>query len=188
MAIDILINYKIWCQTLWALASTKNFHLFIWRFLDQINLLVFWSLSSRFLVRKHKTYLHYLSVLGIEMTGSWNLSSWKMGSNLSYIINTMAADDLATHGARVSATIVLCYFSRNITFLVPEVRKAIMRSCWLFWRMSCELWNDGKNHYFLTLNMQEPSYLNLTWSISCFWWPGSLCHQAISSHDIDYVI
>ena len=51
-----------------------------------------------------------------------------MGSNVSYIINTMAADELATQGARVSASIVLSYFSQNITSFIPEVGKPIVRS------------------------------------------------------------
>ena len=38
---------------------------------------------------------------------SWNLSSWKRMINLLYIINIIAADDLATQGARASAAMVL---------------------------------------------------------------------------------
>ena len=40
-------------------------------------------------------------------TGSWNTSSWKTRTCLSCVIKTMAADDPATQGARLSAAMVL---------------------------------------------------------------------------------
>ena len=43
---------------------------------------------------------------------SWNLSSRKTRSSFSYIISAMAADDLATEGARASTAMVLTSFSQ----------------------------------------------------------------------------
>ena len=39
--------------------------------------------------------------------GSWNLSSYKTMTCLLYIMNIMAADDLAMQGAKASAAMVL---------------------------------------------------------------------------------
>ena len=39
---------------------------------------------------------------------------------LSYVVNTMAADDLATKGARASAAMVLTSFTGNILASAPE--------------------------------------------------------------------
>ena len=47
-----------------------------------------------------------------EHTGSWNSSSSKTRTCLFYIINIMAADVLATQGARASATMILSLLNR----------------------------------------------------------------------------
>ena len=47
-------------------------------------------------------------------SGSWNHSSWKTRTRLSYIVSTQAADDLSTDRARASADIILTQFLRNI--------------------------------------------------------------------------
>ena len=36
--------------------------------------------------------------------GSWNHALWKTNTHLSHMINTIAADDLATQGAAVVGT------------------------------------------------------------------------------------
>ena len=54
--------------------------------------------------------------------------SWKTGTHLSYIVSAMAADDLATQGARASVVMILTYFSQNIPILGP-VRMIFLR----FW-------------------------------------------------------
>ena len=48
--------------------------------------------------------------------GSWNYSPWMTGICLSYIVNTITADGLATQGAKASATMALTniYIHRNI--------------------------------------------------------------------------
>ena len=54
------------------------------------------------------------------------------------------------------------------------------------YHMLCSTGYTYRWKVLLTLNVRGMSYLGLTRSISC-WWPGSLCRQDISSHDIDYV-
>ena len=44
---------------------------------------------------------------------SWNSSSCKTGNYLVYIVNTMAADDLATQGTGVSTTMILIWLNRD---------------------------------------------------------------------------
>ena len=64
----------------------------------------------------------------------------------------------------------------------------------IWWHICCKpgqttKWTVGLpvNSDTLTLNVRGPSYLSLTRSISCYWCPGFLRRQDISSHDIDYV-
>ena len=67
-------------------------------------------LSSTLLMhfRQHENILAFLIIPEHwEGTDSWNQSTWKTRTHLSCIVNTMVADDLATAGARSSATIVL---------------------------------------------------------------------------------
>ena len=45
---------------------------------------------------------------------TWNHSSWKIGTYLSYIINSMAADDLKMKESRASASMTLTLFTQNI--------------------------------------------------------------------------
>ena len=52
--------------------------------------------------------------------GSWDRSPWKTGTHVSYIVNIVTADDLATQGATVSVAMVLTYFSWNIPVSTPE--------------------------------------------------------------------
>ena len=51
--------------------------------------------------------------------GSWNHISWKTRTFVSYITNTMVADDLVTHRARASRAIALTYLW-NILVSAPE--------------------------------------------------------------------
>ena len=60
---------------------------------------------------------------------NWNLSSWKKGAHLSCMVDTMAADGLATQGARTYTTIVFtlnhhwfrqCLFGTN-TLAKPKL-------------------------------------------------------------------
>ena len=51
--------------------------------------------------------------------GCWNPSTWKTMTSLSYMFNTMAADDLATQGARSSAAMILTHFSYDILSSAP---------------------------------------------------------------------
>ena len=56
-------------------------------------------------------------------TGFENPFSWKTGTRLYYIVNTTAADNLATQGARLSATIALTSFSRRKLHANMKLRK-----------------------------------------------------------------
>ena len=57
------------------------------------------------------TILYHSSTL--TWHGSWNLSSSDTRTYLIYIVNIMAADDLATQGARASATMILTMFNHD---------------------------------------------------------------------------
>ena len=63
---------------------------------------------AAFIYKKHKNVFIF-SIISEHFDGtcSWNLSWRKTGMHLSYVINIMAADDLATQGARASAAMVL---------------------------------------------------------------------------------
>ena len=56
----------------------------------------------------------------ISRAGGWDPSPWKTGPHVSYIVNIVTADDLATQGARASVAMVLTYFSWNIPVSTPE--------------------------------------------------------------------
>ena len=60
-----------------------------------------------------------------EDTGSWNSYSQKTRTHLSYIVNIMTADGLATQGARSPAAMVLIYVSWNIPVLATEGLKTV---------------------------------------------------------------
>ena len=53
-------------------------------------------------------------------TGSWYPSSCKTRTYLAYMVNIMAADGLATQGARASATMILTLLNRIIS--APHVK------------------------------------------------------------------
>ena len=58
-------------------------------------------------------YLHWDGI------GGQNPSLVLIRTCLFYIANIMGADDLATPGARASATMILIYFSQNIPVSEP---------------------------------------------------------------------
>ena len=49
---------------------------------------------------------------GLALLGGWNPSSCKTRTYLFYIVNIIAADDLATPGARASATVIFTMLNR----------------------------------------------------------------------------
>ena len=55
------------------------------------------SLRAKFFRGNKNIYLHFIPFLHINMTGSWNPSSWKTRNYLVYVVHIMAADGLATH-------------------------------------------------------------------------------------------
>ena len=55
-----------------------------------------------------------------EGTNGSKSATRNMRTSLSYIVNTIVADDLALQGARSSATLVMSSFSRDILASVPE--------------------------------------------------------------------
>ena len=69
------------------------------------------------LVRRH---LYIETLPSTSATRHWNLSSWTTRTNVSYIVNTMAADGLATQVARPSAAMVLTKFSLNMSTSTPD--------------------------------------------------------------------
>ena len=46
-----------------------------------------------------------------DVTGSRHLSTWKSSTCLSYIVNTMAVDGVATQGSRTPTAMMLVFFS-----------------------------------------------------------------------------
>ena len=52
---------------------------------------------------------------------------------LSYIVNTMPVDCLATQGANTSAAMVLALFSLNISLWPPRLKNVDISSFWWFW-------------------------------------------------------
>ena len=82
--------------------------------------------------RKHEYLIrfHIIILPHWNNTGSWNLSTWKaranltmstLQTNISYIVNTMAVDDLATQGARASTAMPLTYRACPECFNHPTV-------------------------------------------------------------------
>ena len=88
-----------------------------------VNLLTFnwkrrtliWPFEYWNVVRKDQKYIRTSYNGGSP--GGWNISSRKTRASFSYPVNTMAADDLAMKGARVSAIMILTQFSLNIKVL-----------------------------------------------------------------------
>ena len=65
-------------------------------------------LHAKFFTGNKNIFLHFMPYLHSDMPqGSWNPSSSKTRTHLFYKINIMAADVLATKGARASATMIL---------------------------------------------------------------------------------
>ena len=85
---------------------------FQWWFIDHSNLTPYFSWIY---FKKYKNIFAF-SIFSSNWgtVDSWNLSSWNMRIYGSYVINVMAADDLATQGARSSAAMAFTYFSHNI--------------------------------------------------------------------------
>ena len=52
--------------------------------------------------------------------GSWISSLWKTNTHLFCMNDGMAADDLATHGVRASAAMLLTQLFQNIPVSAPE--------------------------------------------------------------------
>ena len=93
------------------------------------------KLSMHYIYCVDKTFwyvtLFWLFIIPINWNaaGSWNPSSWKIGTCLSYLVNTMAVDNLATQGARASAAMVfiLEYCSHFSTFHM--VTTTLLHTC-----------------------------------------------------------
>ena len=73
-------------------------------------------LCAKFFRWNKKIYLHFMSFLHVDMPQSWNPLSCKTKTYLFYIVNIMGADVLATQGARASATMILTWLNRDISF------------------------------------------------------------------------
>ena len=95
--------------------------IFIWkRLLGPLptRVAVFFNVHSALVVhvwdlRKHKPIFvfYFISSLDIEEgAGSWNPSLWKTRGQLSYIVNNMTSDYLATQGFGASGNMILAFF------------------------------------------------------------------------------
>ena len=62
--------------------------------------------QSKIIFRKNKNMIDIIPWLSVGTCG-WILLSCDTGIGLSYMVNTTHADDLATQGARASASMVL---------------------------------------------------------------------------------
>ena len=87
-------------------------------------------LRAKFLRENINIYLHFMSCLH---AGSWNSSLSKTRTCLFYIINIMAADVLATQGARASATMILTYVNwvNSVPALVQIMASHYLSQWWL---------------------------------------------------------
>ena len=82
-------------------------------------LIFIWALSLYLLTYCEKTemyirMMYHFSTLRWHLS-SWYLTLWKIKAYLSYFINIMTVDVLATQGARASAAMVLICISWDIT-------------------------------------------------------------------------
>ena len=70
--------------------------------------------GAKFFIRRHKnvSIIYIIPPSWID-TGSWNPSSCKTRSCLFCIVNIMAADGLATQGARASAAMLLTQLNQD---------------------------------------------------------------------------
>ena len=83
------------------------------------NALTHVNVNAFLIHRRDNACLFFIISQNWDGPDSENLSSLKTGADLSCIINTVAADVLATHGARTSTAIVLTQF-QNIPVSSPE--------------------------------------------------------------------
>ena len=82
------------------------------------------SCRAEFSLGKIKTYLNFLSFLNTDIT-----SRWMTRGRLSCIANIIAADDLATQGARASTAMALAELSRNVPVSSPERLIVVLIPC-----------------------------------------------------------
>ena len=85
-------------------------------------LLIFRPLFCCIYFRKHEIVIAFsINSQHWDGIGSWKPSSWKRRTCLFGVVNTMVVDDLATEGARASATMVLTSFAWNFPVSTPGV-------------------------------------------------------------------
>ena len=84
------------CVCLW---NNRTDHcIFAGVVLQRCTVRLHWSTVRKISLRNKTIFLH----LCLFHESAWNPSSWNTKNHLSYIINMMAFDNLATHGARTS--------------------------------------------------------------------------------------
>ena len=106
-------------------------------------------MSSWIYFNKH-TFVFLIILKKSEGTGHWNLPWWKTRIHFNCIVNIMTADVLETEGARWSASMVLTWFSQNISVSVPE------GLIWFNW-MSC-IWHNTMGCHYNAVNFHPNSY------------------------------
>ena len=115
-------------------------------------------------VQKHRNIFTF-SIMSqhFDGTGCWNPSLWKTRTCLSYRINTMAANVLATQGARASTVMVLTLFFQNIPVSAPPGLTLITSPLYLEILIHCVLNFIIKKHRytFVTLNVKNFNIIQL---------------------------
>ena len=90
-----------------------------------------------FFSRNINLYLQFLPILHTDMKEVVEILSleWKTKTYLSYIVNTMGADDLATQGARVSATMIWTWLNwdSSISYVSLRTGGAYIDHHWCRW-------------------------------------------------------
>ena len=126
------VNGLVRQQTItWANVDPDLYHYMASMGDNKVQMEVNYSLYSDSF-RKHEYLIrfHIIILPHWNNTGSWNLSTWKaranltmstLQTNISYIVNTMAVDDLATQGARASTAMPLTYRACPECFDHPTV-------------------------------------------------------------------
>ena len=116
-----------------------------------------------------KVHLHWLSFHNNEIVQSADLRN-SSGRRLSYVVDTMATDALATQGARLSVTMVFTYFLGIFQSQHQNYLKFLT-----FIAHASSFWGQISTHPHTT-HIQRSLYIP-----QCFHWPGNIHRKQLES-------
>ena len=132
---------------------------------------------------KYFNFVQYISPTW-NGTGSWNDPSYTPWTYLLYTINTTAADDLATQGARPSAAMILT--KTNIPDLAPQgstvTDKTFIKAIPVgyIWIWDFFLTNRSIISYIIPIFFLTNPSINFVYYHNQNRWPSFLAHLAVS--------